>query len=370
MKEISNWRYILSLFLGWRLILIFITLYGLSTFANVEPISQHLSWPSGNLNYFDKWANWDGGHFLGIAEHGYKMQQTVFFPFYIMLISLLFRLGIPSLWAGLLISHISTLIALFLLYKLCLLDFGKPIAKKVILSLLIFPTSFYLVSVYSESLFLALTLASFYFARKNNFLLASTFAGLSSVTRLAGVAVIAGIFVEYFLDRNLNKIKSINFIYLLLSFLPLLFYMYYQNNLFGNPLSFISSESSWNRHISMPWDAPIGYFRYILSSLLSPFGNFSRTFSEFMFFLLFVFCLIYSFTKLRFSYTIFFLISLLLPLFSGTLIAIQRYGLTIFPIFFILANIKNEVLVTLGIILSISMLAIYSTQFINWYWVT
>lgn len=370
-------EYVFLLFSGWRIVLIFITFFGLSTFANITITTGRLAWPNQGLEYWVRWANWDGGHFLGIAEHGYKLQQTVFFPLYPLLINILHNLGIPFLWGGLIISNLSTLIALFFLYKLILLDFDINIAKKALFALLIFPTSFYLVAVYTESLFLALTVASFYCARKDRWLLAWVLAGLACVTRLAGVAVIAGLFIELFFGEKFTlthlrfaKLKSTRFWYLLIAFIPLILYMYYQYHLFGNPLSFIYSEAAWDRHPSMPWNAPISYLQTIVLHIPIMPGNMARTLTEFLFFVFFSICLFFSFKKLRFSYSIFFLISLMLPLLSGTLVAVQRYGLTIFPIFILIALYKNELVEKIGLVLSLSLMAIFAVQFFNWYWVT
>lgn len=195
-------KYILPLFLGWRISLIFIAFFGLGTFINIDQDKRLLYWPSYNLEYWIRWATWDGGHFRAIAENGYLPIQTVFLPLYPILIHILYMFGIPSLWGGLLVSNISLVIALFYFYKLCLLDYKATIAKKAVFALLIFPTAFYLGAVYSESLFLALTISSFYFARKKSWMLAFFLAGLTVITRLVGVAVVLGVAIEYLFENE------------------------------------------------------------------------------------------------------------------------------------------------------------------------
>lgn len=202
MSNLNVLKFIFPLFVGWIIVLLFLTYLGLSQIPS-HGKSRALEFADSQTDYWIKWANWDGGHFRGIAEHGYLHSfQVVFFPFYPMLIKSLTVTGIQSLWGGLLISYVATLTSLFFLYKLVIEDFDKETAKKAVFLLLAFPTSFYLAAVYSESLFLALSLSAIYFARKQDWALASLFAGLSAVTRLAGVGIIIAVFIEYFLRQH------------------------------------------------------------------------------------------------------------------------------------------------------------------------
>lgn len=419
----------------------FITYFGLSNFATANLVNGTLSWPSSNLDYWIRWANWDGGHFRGIAENGYLPQQTVFFPLYPMLIKTLMSLGIHSLWGGLIVSHISAVAALFFIYKLALLDFSEDLAKKAVFIVLIFPTSFYLGAVYSEALFLALATSAFFFARKNSWLLAAVLAGLASATRLVGVVIILAIFVEYFLKsdplfrfkylwstlprrlliilslfsllfaflQNIalylsnysllgiisylaeytqpilyiafilvilefikthknKKILSKNTLFLTLSLTPIPLYMYYQQIIFNSPFSFLTNEHQWGRAFSMPWQPVLSYINTLVEGLRV--GGQANTLVEFSLFIISFICLVISLYKLRLSYRIYFAISLILPLFSGTLIAMPRYILIIFPLFLILAMIKNELAVKIVTIFSLLLLGAYSILFINSYWVT
>jgi hypothetical protein len=199
MRNLKILEYIFPLFLGWTALLFLLTYFGVSHIPSYGE-NRFLEFANSGTNYWIRWANWDGGHFRGIAENGYANSfQVVFFPLYPLLIKALMFLGINSLSGGLIISYTSSIVALFFLYKLVLIDYREEIAKKAVFLLLIFPTGFYLISVYSESLFLSLAISSIYFARKKNWLLASVLAGLSAATRLAGVGIILGVFLEYFL---------------------------------------------------------------------------------------------------------------------------------------------------------------------------
>lgn len=447
LKMKSNWqifKYVLLLFLGWRLALLFIAFFGLSTLPSRNGITDELFLPSPEISYWFRWSNWDGGHFRGIVENGYLPQQTVFFPLYPLLMKILNIVGLDITFAGLLISHLSLIASLFFLYKLTILDFPEKVAKRAIFALLIFPTSFYLGTVYSESLFLAVTLACFYFARTQKTVLSSFFAAASVATRLAGLATFAAILGDHllkelknfkipllwqtklrrlliyfitcsivikiilelilplklflllgsldsilqiiffaiiftftlvfaeFLFKNINfrKILTLKTFLPCLSLLPVPLYMLFQQALFQNPLGFLINETNWNRHFSLPWEPILGYLNHLKSVGIFQIGNPARVFTELAFFIGGVFGFIFSLYKLKPAYSIFYGLSLILPTFSNTLIAMPRYMLTIFPIFILLGLIENEFLQKIGIIFSVLLLSAYTMLFMGWYWVT
>ncbi len=64
------------------------------------------------------------------------------------------------------------------------------------------------------------------------------------------------------------------------------------------------------------------------------------------------------------------ILAIIIPPFSGTLIAIHRYTLVAFPLYIIFANIKNEALQRIIMIFSTCLLALLAVSFINHYWVT
>lgn len=424
----------------------FITFYGLNILPFAMPSgSRYTYWANVNTLYLDRWANWDGGHYLGIIINGYLPIQVVFFPLYPLLAKILTFLGVQAFWATMFISHAAALGALFFLFKLVLQETGsKTLAQKSIFYLLAFPTSFYLGAVYTESLFLFLTLAAFYFAINKKWILAFLFASLTALTRTVGVFVILAIAAEYYIGLNrgisikqllnntycriagyfiilkllgefiklqllknnptiflgilsqvllildtivlglvflliiygviktidITKILSKVTIYLILSTFPFLTYLFTLYLWRGNPFAFIEQQSSWQRKVTYIWEAPFNYFHILNSYNFFTTGFTGQLLLEFIFFVfLFVFFL-YSVFKLRLSYSIFFAAALFIPIATGTLSAIHRYGLVIFPIYLILVQIKNETFRQIWLIFSITMLGILSVLFINGYWVT
>lgn len=439
-KNFQVFKFILITFLFWRIVLIIITFYGVSTLPTFDLTHQSYLKPS-SVNYWEHWALWDSTHLLSVAEFGYTINRTPFFPLYPILIRTLSLTGLSFFWSGFLIAQISTIIAMFFLYKLVLIDFEEQVAKKTVVLLLIFPTSFYLGALYSESLFLALSISAFYFARKKNWLLASVLAGFSAVTRLIGVAVITGIFAEYFFSQvpkfqikyfydtflkrliiylvaiklfldillrfqllgpglaagavsslsiygnylilplllgisvfytikfiNFRKFFSINIFSLSLSFVPLICFMVFLFIQFNDPVAFLKGHENWGRHFTLPVITILNHLRMMLPNALVN-GFINQLQLEFAAFLLLsvFFCL--GLSRLRFSYLVYFVLSILIPISSGKLMSLPRIALMVFPMFLVIALIKNETLRYFWIFLSTTMLAILTVLYFNTYWV-
>src|SRR3990172_761078 len=133
-------------------------------------------------NIIDMHARWDSYWYLDIAQNGYYLRENdtlanvVFFPLYPFLMKVLSFLVFGNLiLAGWFLSSVFLILAVGYLYKL-VLEFHKDLDPKlVLLMMLTFPTAFFFNAVYTESLFLFLSVVSFYYALKKNFLLAGIF---------------------------------------------------------------------------------------------------------------------------------------------------------------------------------------------------
>ena len=120
----------------------------------------------------DVWGRWDSGWFLHIAQHGYvdPSHSTAFFPLYPLLIRGLgfFLLG-HYLLAGVLISLLTSAAAFVVLWWLAGELVGEESARRSLLYLALFPTTLFLLAVYSESLYLLLSSAAFLYAVRGRF---------------------------------------------------------------------------------------------------------------------------------------------------------------------------------------------------------
>lgn len=344
------------IFVIWALVVLTIFFFGFSNFPHSDKFSN---------NFWQNLANWDGGHYLGIAEFGYREKyQYAFFPLYPLLIKAVSSLTQNYLASSLLISIISSFLAIHLLFDLIRLDFDKKIAEKVVLILLMFPTSFYFLTAYSEGLFLLLSLATFLFLRKGNLLLATLLAALASATRVFGVALVLTLMIEVWTKQGINKSNW----YILLAPAGLVIYSWYLFNQTGDPFYFTVAQSHWQRILT----PPLVSFWETLKSLVTP-SFITQNFNAFLDLIFAIFGLGMVLRAFRFlppSYSVYGLISILLPLFTPSLSSMPRFLLPIFPIFILIAAVKKQYVFFAYQIISLMLLSAFAILFINGYWVS
>ena len=139
----------------------------------------------------DPWANWDGQWFIRIASDGYhRVHSEAFFPLYPFIIRYVSYVTGNYVLAGTVIAWVAIALTLWLLYRMVAARFDATTAAWTVAFLSFFPTSFYLTSVYSESLFLLFSVAAFYFAERRHWALAGLAGMLSVLTRNTGLLLV------------------------------------------------------------------------------------------------------------------------------------------------------------------------------------
>lgn len=323
--------------------------------------------PSGkfNNNFWESLGNWDGGHYLGIAQTGYSEQfQYAFFPLYPLAIKLLNQVTQNYLLAAILISIAATFLGLHLLYKMVAIDFDKKIAEKTVLALLFFPTSFFLLTAYSEGLFLFLVIVAFYFLRQNKLFWASVAVALASATRLVGLAVVFALWIDVLTKQGLNRKNW----YILLAPSGFILYCIFLYQQTGDPFYFITAENHWLRTLVTPG---VGFWETLTN--ISSGGLSTINFSIFLDLIFAIFGVGFAIRAFRFlptSFAIYSLISVGIPLLTPTLSSMPRFLLPIFPIFILVALIKNRYVGLFFQVISIMLLAIFTALFSAGYWVS
>jgi Gpi18-like mannosyltransferase len=336
----KDFLFILYSFLSWR-ILLFVILF----FA-IKNVALQQNFLGGGMQAYLRspwlwaWANFDGEHYLAIAKEGYHLAEQAFFPLYPLLIKFIDG----GVWAGILISNISFLLALIGFYKLLKLDFSERVSRLAIILLLLFPTSFYFSAVYTESLFLALVVWSFYFYRKNNILLASFLGMFASGTRVIGVILLPIYLLELFKDKVKWEKKHL---WLLLIPLGLVLYMFYLGKFYSDPLMFLHALPSFGeQRSSVPILLPQVIYRYVFKILPNlNYSYFAGTFTAIMEFvagILFLVVSLISLIKLRLSYSLFLVLGYLIPTLSGSFSSLPRYVLVLFPAFILFSVWLNK----------------------------
>lgn len=354
-------------------------------------------------------ANFDGFYYAKIARDGYQYLQQAFFPFYPQLIKF-FQPFFKSF--NLQESNSFILSGIFIssaCFIFCLYFFGRlfreegeeeKTIRKALLFLVLFPTSFYFISVYTESVFLFLVLLAFWLAKKRKWLLAGLIGGLASYTRLAGVFLLPALLYEYydeesrrtmkerviavkqrvfhfdikylplFLKSRLRHIQNIFFISL--SSWGLIYYMSYLKRTVNDPFYFIKvqpgfgAQRSINRLI-MLYQVFWRYLKMIFTVDCSDWIYFT-VWLELLIGLLFIGLLILGWTKfkLKKSWMIFATLAYVLPTLTGTFSSMPRYILVCFPCFLILSKLKLPKLI---FVLSLLLLLICTILFVRGYWI-
>ena len=360
-------------------------------------------------------ANFDGVHYVTIARGGYGYLQQAFFPFYPKVIGFGQKFLRSYIVSGLFISNIFFILSMLLLAKILALEkINQEGIKKTLLFLFFFPTAFFFTSVYTESLFLFLVLASFYFARQGKFGRAGLIAGLASYTRLAGVFLLPALLTEYYqqasrrgmkerlfaLKKRIAHPKKNHFFHLLksriihtrhlvhiaLSSWGLIVYMNYLNKTQGDPLYFVRVQPGFGAQRSvdkliLPYQV---FWRY-LKMIFTVYPNqwlYFNVWLEFLVALFFIGLLLWGWYKreeykIRNSWLVFAAGAFVLPTLTGTFLSLPRFVLVCFPCFVVLSCLfedlkkkKKWVWATRAYpLISLGLLIICAALFFRSYWI-
>lgn len=392
-KSSSPAKLILLYFLSWRALLFVIAYFAIfliprfgARFPYFDTALEITNLPSWIWSF----GNFDGVHYLRIAQDGYSSQYSqAFFPLYPLLIRFFnflpknFNLDTriytdPSyFYTGFILSNILFLISLLIFYKLIRLDNSRRVSLYSIVLLLVFPTSYYFGGIYSESLFLFLALSCIYLIRKKKFILSGILAALASATRIIGLLLFIVLVIEIFKEfRSIKRIKIKNYLSYMASLLiaPLgtVAYMVYLNKVYGNAFYFLTSQPAFgaNRE-SLPLILlPQVLYRYI-KILLSVSINtltFLNASLEMLFTLIPFVLLIILFRKIRLSYWVFMTGSLLIPTLTGTLSSMPRYTLLCFLLLPVIVKTYEKYYRWI-LAVSVILLALLTALFARGYWV-
>lgn len=341
--------------------------------------------------------------------------------------------GLPYETVGWGLSNVFFVIALGFTYALVQVDLPRTIARGSLWLLALFPMALFFSAVYTESLFLMLAASALYFARTRAWALAGILGLLAALSRSNGVMLLlpfAVLFIQQvgWSPRRWLTTGLAPALFALLPLLgPVLFYVYLNAEdipqTISNP-AFVEVQGQWWRYGAAPWETmrcaiagcevPVGQeyidrfqerqgrvdsagdvlpyesrgatwtwvrelvddpswanltsadFRYLFAE--------SRT-QELIGFLLFIGLAILGLRVLPLYQTAYLLPPMLFPLFQpgalNPLLSYPRFGIVLFPLFVVLALVLQRRGPFLAwIAASTALLAIFTVQFANWYWVS
>ncbi len=156
-------------------------------------------------------ARWDAAWYLVIAHYGYRPElgsftssRDAFFPLYPLGVSALTHIGVQPVLAGVLVSLLAFAAALYGIHRLTTLELGSSsrrggadVARLTVLVTALAPMAFFFSAVYSESLYLALSVGVFLCARRGRWMWVGVLGALAAATRSAGIVLLAPALLLY-----------------------------------------------------------------------------------------------------------------------------------------------------------------------------
>jgi hypothetical protein len=278
------------------------------------------------------------------------------------------------------------------MYELFAAMYPKVIARNAVITFITFPTAFFLLAGYTESLFIALVLTFWILARKKQWLWAAIVAGLATLTRLQGV-ILSAVLLWMMLIRLIEQpsdgivgqwrqvfeifrsfpeklVRSVHPIAWFVVLIPPLFAASYQLSLKLSGYGTIADalRTYWRLETVPPWTG----FGLFLKRLFSERLNYV----DWIDLVLFVVILIASLIGLRlldpaFSLYIWLTVAVLLT--RGTpphlLASYSRYFLVLFPLFILPARLPHPYQRLSVLILSFSLQILLVSIFLWGSWV-
>lgn len=366
-------------------------------------------------------ARWDSAWYLVIARFGYHPElgsfssaRAAFFPLYPMGLGALERVGVPAVLGGVLLSLAALWLALYGIHRLVTLELdgsqtadGRPreVARLAALLCAFAPMAFFLSAVYSEALYLALSVGLFWCARQGRWAMAGLLGGLAAASRSAGLVLVVPVLVLYLYgpreDRAPDRSAAgwlpryrLRADALWLGLVPagLALYLAYLGAAGGDPLTPFHAQQVWGRHFAGPYGAVWDGARAALEgarqlagfgpahpSFLAP-GNSAgiQAAHNLMTFAFLAAALAGAVGVLRWlprAYGLYVVAALALPLSypasSEPLMSLPRFLVVLFPLYMwaalrLAGRPRAQVL---ALALSAAALVFFTAEFSTWHWV-
>jgi hypothetical protein len=292
--------------------------------------------------------------------------------------------------AGILISLAAAFGSFLLLHRVAEERLGADGARRAVLYLAVFPFALFLQAVYSESLYLLLTLAAFVLAERGRFATAGAAAGLALLTRPVGAALLPALALLAWRERD--RVRALAS----LAVAPLLFAAYplYLWRAEGDPWAFVHAQRIWSRHLSPAgplggiWDGlragwagieqlASGSHTHVYWTAVQdtdPIRASTINLENLAFLVLFLVLTAIAWRRFGAPYGLFAAVSLAIPLSVPSerwpLLSMPRFGLTVFPFFLALAALGGRPRIHTAIVcISSILLGVAVVQWALWQWV-
>ena len=323
------------LFLVTRAVLVAIGLVSRELFSGpvLRPRPLGVGPSFSSFSFLDIWGQWDSSWYLSIAEYGYKpgllegaLANYGFFPLYPLLARWVGWTVGSAYLGGLLVSNAAFLVACVFLYRLVAIDDDSATARRAVTYLFASPAGFLFSAMLTESLYLALVVMCFYFARTRRWWAVGALGFALALSRGPGVWAAIPLLWVYLQQRgfSLRRVRP-DVLWFALFPAGVAVFMLVNEVVTGDALSFIRIQvTGWGHHLQNPLSA--------LWQAVSDPGVFVRFNAWYMVGV--VVLTVVLLKRFGVAYALFVVISVLMPLSYGVPWgAMVRYTVVIFPFY-------------------------------------
>jgi hypothetical protein len=380
-------------------------------------------------------ARWDSDWYLVIARFGYHPElgsltagRTAYFPLYPLGMRAISWLGPPLIVAGVLLSVVAFMGALYGVHRLTTLELARvrrpalagrgaeDAARLAVLSLAFAPMAFFFSAVYNESLYMAIGVALFWSARHGRWWLVGVLGALAGATRSTGLVFVLPALVLYLYGPREDRVPDFapaaagprasaalralrpryrlrrDVLWLAVMPLGAALYALWLGLESGDAIAPFHAQQGWGRHLVAPyrgaWDGLVAAFdgaRQLLSGQRAhvyfrlaggdPFIAAEHNLMLIAFLLATIPLLVGVFRLLAPAYGVYVLAALAVPLSYPVapqpLMSVPRYAVVLFPLNMWLGawlaehpRARRPVLVG-----SALLMAFFVAEFATWHWV-
>jgi hypothetical protein len=408
-KTSSPIRTILLLWLGWFLLLFAIQKVALLRFEFKRP-DYAVAWTANETRapapktepylidpFMNQQVAWDSEYYISITLHGYDdpavdvlvdretgrifTKNYAFFPFYPLVMKVFYTLLTPltgamtdvarATLAGVIVSLLGTLLALFALYDLLKDQVDENTRMRALFYFLIFPSACFLAVVYTEGLFMGIAFSVLALNKRGQWLAASLLAFLAPWTRAVGAALVVPLLVTWFLSIDWKsplkpQIRPRFIVQGLLALSPAISYFAWRTSNLGTGWEV---AQQWFGRVELGFGATLDAYRW-------QFEHTAHNLQSQVYFGLEFFCLTLAVLACLIllrkdpAISLFGLAVVILSTFSGGGQGLARYVLPVIPMYVLLARLgRNTVFDRLWTIASVFAMGISAALFAFDFWI-
>jgi Mannosyltransferase (PIG-V) len=293
--------------------------------------------------FLERFTWWDSFHFLRIVDRGYlPLPQgccdEAFFPGYPLAIRLVMPVtGRNAAMAGFVVSILAGTAAAAVIWHLGRLATGNPGGGWVaVVALAVAPYGFFLVTVYSEALFLACALGAWAAGLTRRWWVAGTLAALATLVRINGLFLAVALLVLYLVQNRRRPRPDVAALALpVVAAAGFLAYLRQRTGTWGAWQR--TQEIGWDRHLAAPWTGIGNAWHSIWTAntadlVLSRWADLLVTLAG-------VGLVVVLAVLRRWPETVFVLLNVAVLVCSTTLVSAPRYALMWFPAYLLVAEL-------------------------------